>query len=67
MIASIKNTKERGSAGISPLLGLVLVLVGLWVLWYFTGGPERAKQNTGYFENPPAPLDNGQVYTTPTY
>lgn len=62
-----KNTFEKGSAGISPLLGLVLVIVGLWVLWYFTGGPERAEQNAHPFVNPPAPLDNGQTYEAVGY
>lgn len=62
-----KNIREKGSAGISPLLGLVLVVVGLWVLWYFTGGPERAERQNAPFENPPAPLDNGQSYELPIY
>ena len=49
------------------LVWLIGILIGLWVLWYFTGGPERTRQNQGLFINPvvPTTLDGntgGEAY-----
>jgi hypothetical protein len=43
------------------LLELIGVLIILWFVWFFTGGPERS-QNAKPFINPPAPINNGQTY-----
>ena len=58
--------KERGSAGgggLAPMTVFLLILAGFWVLWYFTGGPERAAQEGDKpFMKPIAPLDSGEPY-----
>lgn len=41
---------------------LLLILVGLWFLWYFAGGRMHKEATSGPFLNPPAPLDDGTVY-----
>ena len=48
-----------------PLVWLLIIVVGMWVLWYYTGGPQRAasEQQTPFVQ-PPAPLGNGQSYNT---
>ncbi len=55
-----------GGASWKPLLEILGVIVGLWVLWYFTGGPERAAQQ-GALPFMSAPQEfggNGKVYDT---
>ncbi|MCX6753162.1 MAG: hypothetical protein NTW62_02350 [Candidatus Nomurabacteria bacterium] len=39
---------------------LLLLIVGLWFLWYFMIGPN--KDSTKPFINPPAPLSTGDKY-----
>ena len=46
----------------SPLGWLILILVGFGVLWYFSGGPERAQQNNKPFLKPLEPIDSGETY-----
>ena len=55
-----RKNSEKGSY--EPLIWLFVIIAGLWVLWYYTGGPERANVNAGPFVQPPAPLGNGQGY-----
>jgi|GEM_PF-3466902 len=57
-----KINKERGS--LSPLGWLLLIIVGLWILWYYSGGPQNPNVNRGPFVEPNAPLGNGQGYGT---
>lgn len=40
----------------------ILMLVGLWIVWYVTGGPERIESQKGSLIKPLAPLDTGEVY-----
>ena len=41
----------------------LLIVAGLWVLWYFGGGPERAaQQGEKPFMKPLQPIDSGEVY-----
>ncbi len=51
-----------GGGGMSPLGWLILILVGFGVLWYFSGGPERAQQNNKPFLKPLEPIDSGETY-----
>lgn len=51
-----------GGGGWGALKGLLFIIVILWVLWYFSGGPQRADVNSGAFMQPLAPLGNGQGY-----
>ena len=44
------------------LLWLVLAIVVLWIVWFFTGGPESERAQGGLFLKPPAPLDSGETY-----
>lgn len=53
---SVRNTKEGGWW--APLAWFVLILAGFWILWYFSGGPERAAQNGKPFLD----QDTGQSY-----
>ncbi|MFZ2205692.1 MAG: hypothetical protein WAV23_03820 [Minisyncoccia bacterium] len=41
---------------------LIFVLIGLWFVWFFTGGPQRYSSNQGPFLRPPAPIDTGEIY-----
>jgi hypothetical protein len=43
------------------LIFVILIIITLGVVWLFTGGPERAR-NQGVFIKPPAPLDSGETY-----
>lgn len=47
---------------IKDLKWLILILVVLWALWFFAGGPNKPESKAGPFLKPPAPIDNGQVY-----
>lgn len=50
----------------NPIWWFLAVMTILWFVWYFTGGPERAKTwNSGVFVKPPAPLDTGESYGKP--
>ena len=44
------------------LLLLIFIIGAFGVMWAFTGGPERARENQGVFLKPPSPLDSGEVY-----
>ena len=53
------SQKEKGDA----LMWFLLIVAGLWVLWYFGGGPERAaQQGEKPFMKPLLPIDSGEVY-----
>jgi hypothetical protein len=43
----------------------VLFLIGLGIVWFFTGGPTRALSHSGWFLSPPSPLGNGEGYNLP--
>jgi hypothetical protein len=47
------------------ILGFILLIAVLWLLWYYTGGPERYNDYDGPYINPPAPLGDGQTYGPP--
>ena len=52
-----------GGADWGPLRDIGLVIVGVWIIWYFTGGPQRAAQQGDMpFLNAPTPIQNGNVY-----
>ena len=55
-----KKDFEKGSY--EGLVWLFVIIIGLWILWYYSGGPQRADTQTGPFMQPPAPLGNGQGY-----
>lgn len=62
-----------GGGGGGSIWGLIkwplLILAGIWVLWYFSGGPERAAQqgNDKPFMKPLDPIDTGEVYDIGKY
>lgn len=31
------------SSGLGPVAYLILIVLGLWLIWFFTGGPTRAQ------------------------
>ncbi|MDO8548478.1 MAG: hypothetical protein Q7R71_02290 [bacterium] len=53
--------EPAGPGPVEDLLFIVGVIVVLIVLWFATGGPERADLR-GIFLHPPAPLDTGGAY-----
>ena len=55
-----------GGASWGPLLEIFGVVVLIWLLWFFTGGPQRAAQQGDMpFMNEPTQLGgNGQIYNT---
>ena len=54
--------KVKPVSAVKLLLFVLGILVGLYFVWLFTGGPERETSRGGAFIKPPAPLDSGEVY-----
>ncbi|OGI69083.1 hypothetical protein A2824_00680 [Candidatus Nomurabacteria bacterium RIFCSPHIGHO2_01_FULL_42_16] len=48
--------------GLKELKWFIIVLIGIWVVWFFTGGIERFEEKSGPFIAPPAPLGTGETY-----
>ncbi len=47
---------------------VILILVAIFVLWVTTGGPERSETNrNNKFQEPLAPLGEGQTYNEPVF
>lgn len=44
------------------LILVIIIIIGLGIVWFFTGGPERARLNPGAFIKPPAPLGSGETF-----
>ena len=52
----------HGAGGpVNDLKMLIMILIGLWALWYFTGGPASETINDPYIKMP-APVDTGETY-----
>lgn len=53
-----------GGASWLPLLEILGVVVLIWLLWFFTGGPERAAQegNLPYMSAPNQFGGTGKIY-----
>lgn len=47
---------------LKELKWFILVLVAMWVVWFFTGGPTRFASKAGPFLRPPAPISTGEIY-----
>ena len=45
---------------------ILFILIGLWLVWFLTGGPSREEAKQGIFIKPPAPLDSGETYGKPS-
>ncbi len=45
-----------------PLFWLFAAFIVLFVLWYYTGGPERATSYQGIYLDAPNPIGTGQGY-----
>lgn len=43
---------------------IAAIMILLWVVWFFTGGPARQSSQGGPYIKPPAPLDSGETYGT---
>lgn len=41
---------------------IAAIMILLWFVWFFTGGPARQSSQGGLFIKPPAPLDSGETY-----
>ena len=50
--------KERGGT----LTWFIIIVAGVWVLWYFSGGPQRAQNQTGAFLDPAPIGGTGKTY-----
>lgn len=58
---------SSGGGGGGDWIGIlkwpILIIAGIWVLWYFSGGPERAERaGNKPFMKPLEPIDSGEVY-----
>ena len=51
-----------GGGAWDHLKWFLFLLIGLWFVWFFTGGPQRYESTAGPFLKPAAPLDTGAVY-----
>ncbi|HEY4478184.1 MAG TPA: hypothetical protein VJB09_02825 [Candidatus Paceibacterota bacterium] len=55
----MKQAKQKGFL----IVWFILVVIGLWFLWYWTGGPQRYEAyGGGPFLKPPKPLNTGESY-----
>ncbi len=41
----------------------ILAIIGLWIVWVLTGGPERLENKDKPFLEQPAPIEGGHIYT----
>ena len=41
---------------------VLIIFAGLWILWFFTGGPERYENKYNPFVTPASPLDTNEIY-----
>lgn len=42
------------------------IMILLWLVWFFTGGPARyEREHSGPYIKPAAPLDTGEKYGNP--
>ena len=59
-------SSSHGGGGLGTVSWFFIILAGVWVLWFFTGGPQRAaeqsKEAPKPFLKPLEPLDSGQPY-----
>lgn len=55
-----------GGASWKPFLEILGVIAALWILWYFTGGPQRAAQEGAlpFMSAPQQFGGNGELYNT---
>jgi len=44
--------KSGGPNAVKELKGFILILVALWLLWFFTNGPARSKDDKPFVEPP---------------
>ena len=59
---------SHGGGGIGPLGMLLLIIAGFFVLWYFTGGPQRAQvDGQDPFVKALQPVDTGATYGPNTH
>jgi hypothetical protein len=47
---------------LSDLKWLIIVIIIIWFMWFFTGGPSRERSQFGLFLKAPSPLDTGEAY-----
>ncbi len=59
---SFRDPKNTQGGWWMPLFWLLVAFVVLFVLWYYTGGPERASSYQGLYLDAPAPIGTGQPY-----
>ncbi|MFA6324701.1 MAG: hypothetical protein WCX46_00515 [Candidatus Paceibacterota bacterium] len=43
------------------LKGIIVILIVLWLVWFFAGGPEKGQTDKPFIK-PAAPLDTGETY-----
>ncbi len=61
----MEDKKLKSSPSGSPLGDLkwvLFILVILWFVWFFTGGPQRYESKKGIYIKPADPVDTGEVY-----
>lgn len=46
----------------------IIILIGIFVIWVMTGGPERSEpERNNKFQEPLSPLGSGQTYDEPIF
>ncbi len=54
------DKKSHGGA-MKDLKWVIFILIIIWFIWYFSGGPQGYDATQPFIE-PPAPLGGGQTY-----
>jgi hypothetical protein len=47
---------------LNDLKWVIIILVGIWIIWFVNGGARRDEATAGPFIKPAAPLDSGKIY-----
>ncbi len=62
-LISVVSAKQSTDAMVKDIAIIAGIFLGLWILWYATGGVERfERSNRGAFVKPPSPIDTGETY-----
>ncbi len=46
----------------SDLKVLIFIIIGIWIIWFISGGARHPEATQGPFIKPAAPLDSGEIY-----
>ena len=58
-----KGKPKSKNMAINELKGFILILVALWLVWFFMGGPSKSKDEKPFI-NPPTQTQTGNSQPT---